>query len=1023
MSNKYSILALLAGAFLLVAFPNNPPNGYTGAPGEDTCNDCHSIGSGTQDGSVSLSGIPSVIIPNMAYVITVTSSNPNGVAELAGFQLTILDENNNKAGNITGTSSGSHTETSGGRQYWEHFPAQMFPGSNVVMWTATWTASNIPTDSEVTWYGASNIANGNGFSTGDLIVTTTGSGTQDGGGPNLSVLITSFTDVSCFNGNNGSATAQASGGQAPYTYSWSNGGSGATITNLQAGDYTVTATDNLGATATSSVEISEPVELELNSPQITHVTCNGGNNGSITANADGGTPPYFFQWSNGNNGTTINNLSAGPYTVTVTDDNNCTDVATYTVNQPSAITISLSNLDHESCAGLDDGTITIAVTGGDNPYFAEWSNSFIGLSISDLEPGVYTVTVTDDSDCTKTASYTINAGGSVDVSLQDIEHVTCNGGSNGSLSVSATGGVGPYTFEWSNGMSGSTITGLSAGTYLVTATDDLGCEVVEGYTINQPSAININISQAGQNSCFGDANVDLTANVSGGAPGYTALWSNGIVGLENDNLAAGSYTITVTDNSGCTKTATAVVTSPPLLNANVTTTDETSSGGNNGTATATPTGGTPGYTYLWSNGGTTSTITGLPPGTYTVTVTDASGCTATGSGQVDAFGCTIDVGLGPDATICDGDTLLISATVTGGIAPITYLWSNGATTSSIEVSSGGEYCVTATDASNCSDADCIIITQIVIPPLTCPVTNESAPGSNDGAINCDGNTGIASWLWSNGATTSSISGLAPGEYCVTVTDSNGCTLVQCFNVQPGNCNMIVTPTVVNVACNGDTTGSISLSVTGGTAPISFAWSTGGTSSSINNLGAGNYAATVSDAAGCVENLSFAITESSAIVITVDSVAPINQQGNGAIQVSVSGGTPPYTYVWTDPLGANYTTEDISNLTEPGNYDLLVTDAENCTAGVDSIFVDLDVAVDPTPYFATVKVYPVPVEDVLTVRLDRALTEVFITGVDGRLYQHIKNPASNKLDVKELQAGWYILRMTDGENWYVARMVK
>ncbi|MEO5906064.1 MAG: SprB repeat-containing protein, partial [Saprospiraceae bacterium] len=621
-------------------------------------------------------------------------------------------------------------------------------------------------------------------------------------------MITSFMDVSCFNGSDGSATAMASGGQAPYSYSWSNGGSGATITNLTDGVYTVTVTDNLSNTATATVVISEPEALVLNTPIINHVTCNGGNNGSITASAEGGVPPYFFQWSTGATGTTISNLTAGPYTVTVTDDNNCTKVATYTVTQPSAISISLSNLDHESCAGLNDGTITIAVTGGDNPYFAEWSNNFIGLSISDLEPGVYTVTVTDDSDCTKTASYTINAGGVVDVSLLQIQHVTCNGGSNGAISVTATGGVGPYTFEWSNGMSGSSITGLSAGTYLVTATDSQGCEVVEGYTVTQPSAININISQAGQNLCSGDANVDLTANVTGGVPGYSATWSNGVVGLENDNLAAGSYTVTVTDNSGCTKTATAVVTSPPLLTANVTTTDETFSGGNNGTATATPTGGTPAYTYLWSNGGTTATITGLPPGIYTVTVTDASGCTATGSGQVDAFGCTIDVALGPDELLCDGDIIIISATVTGAINPVTYLWSNGGTSSSIEVTNGGEYCVTVTDASNCSDADCIIITEITIPPLTCPVTNESEPGFNDGAINCDGVTGIVSFLWSNGAMTSSISGLAPGEYCVTVTDSNSCTLVQCFNVQPGNCQMVVTPTQVNVACNGDTTGSI-----------------------------------------------------------------------------------------------------------------------------------------------------------------------------------------------------------------------
>src|SRR5688572_14670768 len=185
MSKKYSILGLLAGIILLLSFSSNPPDGRTDAPGEGVCSDCHSLGGGTQDGDISIMGLPASITPNTAYVLTVTSSNPNGVANLAGFQITILNGSNDIAGLITSPSAGSTTSMSGGRQYWDHNPAQPYPASNVVMWTATWTSPAGPANTTITAYGAGNIANGNGSTTGDLIKTKTASGKLAGGGANL----------------------------------------------------------------------------------------------------------------------------------------------------------------------------------------------------------------------------------------------------------------------------------------------------------------------------------------------------------------------------------------------------------------------------------------------------------------------------------------------------------------------------------------------------------------------------------------------------------------------------------------------------------------------------------------------------------------------------------------------------------------------------------------------------------------------------------------------------------------------
>ncbi len=1024
MSKLYALVALLFCATIFLSNNSTPPVGVTGAPGENTCATCHNPQNPNLDGMVTLTGMPAVITPNTAYVLTVTSTNPNGAAVKSGFELTILNSSNQQAGTVVPSNSTSTVVSSGGRQYWKHSGgALIYPASNMVTWTGTWTSPTMPPNTTITYYVACNVANGNGSSSGDLIVTSTGGGMLMGGGSNLTVSITSSINVLCNGQNTGSATALAMGGSTPYTYNWSNGGSGATINNLAAGTYTVTVTDNSSATATASVVITQPTLLVLTAPTITNVICNGGNNGSITAHASGGVSPYLFNWSTGANTATISNLTAGSFTVTVTDDNGCTKNATYQVTQPPVIVINLVNLTNESCAGANNGSITISVSGGVNPLFEEWSNGSTGTTISGLMPGSYSVTVTDNSDCTKSASFTINAGGTVSITTNQLQNVTCPGGSNGSISITATGGVSPYTYNWSNGATTSTISNLSAGTYAVTVTDNHGCTKVNGYMVTQPAAFVVLIMQTSQNLCFADSTADLTASVTGGTPPYSSLWSNGMSGVNNSNLHAGTYTITITDTNGCTSTKSATITDPPQLTVIVSTTDETSVGANNGTATATPAGGTPALSYLWSNGATTSMITGLPPGNYCVTITDMSGCSVTACGQVDAFGCSLNVMTSPDIAICEGVSVIVTTAISGASGNVTYLWTGGSTSDTLVVSQGGEYCVTVTDGAGCQDMDCISITEIILPGIDCPVINESTPGAHDGAVQCDSIPGAASYSWSTGATTSSITGLSAGIYCVTITYFNGCTKSQCFNVQPGNCQLTITFTQTNVACAGDTTGSIFVSANNVTAPVTYTWSNGETTSGINNLAAGNYDLTVADATGCFVTSTFIITDPLPIAITVDSIFPILDFDSGLIWITVNGGIPPYNYLWVDPAGGNFNTEDLNNLFRSGYYAVTVTDTAGCVAGLDSIFVDHFLAVKQTPKFKSLKIYPVPTEDVLNVDLENPINEVLISGIDGRLCKRFINPGSNQLNVQDIQPGWYFIRISDGHNWYIAQFVK
>ncbi|MBK9984411.1 MAG: T9SS type A sorting domain-containing protein [Saprospiraceae bacterium] len=1025
MNKKYSILALFASAFLWFGFPTNPPNGNTGAPGESTCGtSCHTLNGGTQDGNVTVTGLPASIEPCTNYVLTVTSSNPNGVAVVAGFQLTILNSANQIAGTLSSPSSGSQLETESGRQYWEHNTPASYPASHMVSWTATWKSPSSPANTTVTCYVANNIANGNGSDTGDKIVTNTATGTLNGGAPTLTVSIPTSSGILCNGQNTGSATAAAAGGIAPFTYNWSNGGSGATISNLPAGTYTVTVSDNCSSTSTSSITIGQPPILGFSAATITNVSCNGGTNGSITAHGTGGVAPYTYNWSNGGSGATISNLAAGAYTVTVTDNNGCTKTSVNQVTQPAVIVINLVTLTHESCFGQADGAITISVTGGVNPIFVEWSNGFLGTTINNLAPDMYSVTVTDNNACTKTATYTVNPGGVVNVNLNQQVNVTCPGGANGSISVTASGGLAPYTYEWSNGATVPVISNLIAGSYIVTATDSHGCVLVKGYTITQPQPIDIQVQQTIQNLCFGNSNASLTSVATGGTSPYTASWSNGVNGNTNSNLPAGTYTVTITDENGCTNTKSAIVTSPAQVTVNVTTTDETGVGQNNGTATATPAGGTGAFTYLWSNGGTTAMITGLPPATYTVTVSDANSCNASGSAQVDPFGCSLDLQLGVDVIICEGDTALVMPFISGETGNVTFLWSDGSTGDSLLVAHTGEYCLTITDEGGCQDMDCIIVTEIIIPEITGTVVNESSPGAMNGSIQLDVISGIVTYLWSTGATTPNISGLSPGVFCVTVADVNGCSKSQCFNVQPGNCQLGITSVQTNILCAGDTTGSITITANNTTPPVSYTWSNGASTAVINNLAAGSYSVTVSDGTGCFATDTYVIIQPDPLAITIDTVFHISNIGGGAINVTTSGGVMPYQFVWLFPDGSQLPgTEDIDNLSLTGNYVLGVTDGNGCTLSSIPVFVDTDVAVDRPERYKSLKVYPVPTDDVLIVDMESPMTEVLISGVDGRLFKRFDHPLSNHLNVSDLESGWYIIRISDGKSWYFSKIVK
>jgi hypothetical protein len=361
----------------------------------------------------------------------------------------------------------------------------------------------------------------------------------------------------------------------------------------------------------------------------------------------------------------------------------------------------------------------------------------------------------------------------------------CKGNSNGSIGLTITNGSAPYSYNWSRvspsgtgSGTGTTISGLSAGTYNITVTSTGGCTKSITVNLSEPALLSATTSLTNV-LCFGASTGAITLTVTGGTPGYTYNWGGGITTQNRSNIPAGSYTVTVTDANACTTTATATITQPSsAISATATPTNVKCYGASTGSISLTVSGGTPSYTYNWSNGASTQNISSIPSGSYTVTVTDANGCLKTASATVTQPSAALSLSATMVNVSCNGGSnASIDLSVSGGTSPYTYLWSNSATTQDISSLSAGTYSVTVTDANLCTQILSKTITQPAVLSLSVNKVNATCPNTTDGSIDLSvsGGTPAYSYAWSNGATTQDLSGLLPGTYSVTVTDANGCT--------------------------------------------------------------------------------------------------------------------------------------------------------------------------------------------------------------------------------------------------------
>lgn len=843
----------------------------------------------------------------------------------------------------------------------------------------------------------------------------------------------SITDAVTCNGMNGQIRIDIAGGNKPYRYDYTNtagaqqmficldqlndgdpNNDGPTTHCVTYGDYlqlnnvkgntnsttptndnphyVVKVVDLRGCTISKEVIVNQPPTPALELVSVKNVSCNSGADGQATATATGYPDDlyYTYTWTRvGSNtpigtGKTVFNLQAGDYYVyAVRQSTACySDSVQFTVTEPAAF-LPVVNVVNPTCFDDKNGSASIEPIGGTGPYTYQWSTGAVTQSISNLQPGPYFVVINDANGC-----------GPVQLPFNIIDppiisfnrdtlvsrDVSCKGGNDGRIRMTVLGGVpfdgGTYKIKWSK--IGDTsfnlslqdsityIENLTAGTYVITAEDKVGCIEPLFIPVSEPAELKVSVTPFG---CANQPTGGATAFPSGGTAPYKYQWSNGAMSQTVNNLAPGTYTVIITDKKGCnaahTFTASTLFATASGVNS--------CTGENNGKISFNIVGGVAAYSVTWSgpeNGAITYPanasnpfiLPGLTPGAYTVSVKDAAGCEFN-------FASTVSVGenaqplavtiLGTTGVKCrDGFDGTATLNVSGGQAPYAYTWTTGVTNfiPTYDSLPGGPNFVKVTDAVGCENLQTFVIEMpVTLLTLNAAVTPASLCNSTDGAIDLTATGGVPPYVyaWDNGATTPDISGLDGGKnYTVSVTDGNGCIKVKEILVGEPPAIEVAVDAATNLfpTCSGQ--GAIAITVTGGTAPFTYVWTKNGqsfegnTTQDLSGLTEGVYIGTITDAKGCTYVSDPVSVNPPAILITAEvtnnkkATCGVNP-GDGQISVQNvgGGGTPPYQYSLN---GGDFQSENVFSGLGFGAYTVTIRESgSNQCTGNFSVVVDLD----------------------------------------------------------------------------------
>lgn len=798
------------------------------------------------------------------------------------------------------------------------------------------------------------------------------------------------------------------------------------------------------------------------SSSVVDATCNGAT-GSATLQITGGSATFTEDWGS----VTNTSLAAGVHNYNVTDAKGCSVSGSVTIAEPSAITVS-ETLVSPSCSGLSDGSASLAISGGAPGYTEDWGST----DENALSAGGHNYTITDANGCVVAGTVTLVAAASIAV-IETIVAPTCNGLSDGSVSLVISGGAPGYTEDWGS----ADVNALAAGTYNYTVIDDNGCSISGDALVTEPTIISA-VETVVAPSCNGLVDGSVSLVISGGTPGYTESW-----GSTNPNaIGAGTYNYTIEDDHACSYSFSVIVSQPSAIAMNEVVVRPSCFGGSDGSVVVNSSGGTGTLIEDWSGKNPLS----MAAGTFPVTITDANGCSVTNAITITEPS-VIDVSASLTAVSCFGlSDGVVALTITGGTPGYTEDWG-------VLLANGlpvGTHAVTVTDANGCIVTEDFTIVGPSEMSITSVVTDPSCYGGANGTVSLNVSGGVPGYSENWGG--ENPNALPVGTHTVVISDATGCSKMVDFTLnQPSE--LLVNSTTQNPACFGDDNGSAVLVITGGTPSYLEDWGV----NNPNELMAGNYIVQVTDASGCVLNHGVTITNPSQINISSSFESP-NCFGDqdGSISLNVSGGTPGYVENWSgvDPLniGAGIYTVDVLDaegcmeshsitVTEPsaltislnttheivgadgevaiavtggtpayeysinsgafvsgsvftglndGVYTVLVQDANGCSISATSTVNEPSSVGMSEEYLTGVKVYPVPMIDNLLVDFSNSrnqdqVTLVLVNVLGEVMYEYtIDNTnAIYTVDVAMYPSGTYFLTLQSNERFRTIKLVK
>ncbi len=812
------------------------------------------------------------------------------------------------------------------------------------------------------------------------------------------------TQPTCNGDSDGSLTAQitldgvAQPNPGPgFAFVWNTGENTQTITGLsfQPQAYAVTVTDPSGCTATASTTLSQPGELLLlaQNTNITDATCSGAMDGAIIVGASGGTSDmgdYYYQWEGESTDTAATaqllDLDPGLYNLTVTDANGCTVVDSFPVGANKLLDVTLVDSAHVSCNGAGDAFLEVNGTATGQPPFDDFTYTWTvqpggqnlnGAAINDLAPGQYFVTVTDQDPlgCFTVDSFSIGEPDPLQIELVDLTNESCtNGGMDGALTVSASGGTAPYTYAWSNMETDSMLTGLVEGDYTLDLEDANGCTATETYSITAPTPPTVVELENDTLLCAGDTDGSLSIVATpGGAPITQYTWSNNQTGTEISGLSPGAYFVTISASDGCELVDTALVIAPePLAIDSINSVSPQCVGQSNGSLTVFASGGTQPYQYIWGTDTLTTVLNpGLSAGTYDLSVVDANGCEAAIATAEVTDPPAIEVSftdIQPVSCfegVCDGQATATAMYADGSTGLFNFNWESDEIDLDVMMSTAVELCrdsqtVVVTDENGCVQTDEVIIPSPEPIMANASTTIVSCNGGTDGTITLApiGGTGGYTFDWPGlGETTASVDGLPAGSYNVIITDGNGCELDELIDVTERD-SLILTLDPNNtrdISCFGEEDGQIAVTYNFndninpvGNTPFTFSPNVpqgagnAGTGFA-SGLAAGTYGVTITDENGCEDSVSVTLTEPTEIMAVIpDPEDPPCFDATTLVFIdTVFGGAgnmlDDYRYM-VDGNGVLLTPDTPADIFGDGEHTIEIFDPNGCSA---AFFVEID----------------------------------------------------------------------------------